>query len=1300
MAWDDKPATEISYPPYSPSPSEIEAHRTKNARIEAWTKALPEPHPGSGASVGAHSAQWSDRAPSNASGPSASRDPRYAHPFAAAGPGVRPPPPQLEIHRRPPRGTPVAPLLAQSPSHDYAADYELPRADHLVNPVHGGPTGGPGTMRSRREAYFAAALDLPLDMITEALPNNLERELHMYQHPQQWEAPQQQLHPSDEKRGGFRSLLGRSKSQVSLKHSGPPSASSSERSARGISLDPAAAAGTAGTLSKMRSMDAKLLQRASMSGSMNPVTGNGTQGMQEGAWRNTHGPVPAPGPGPSGLNNPPSMARNGSLARSKSQIHTAHAGPSAPPVSFRNDPAPAENGEPVVQLTRRTSSRGALGHKPVRGQSRTPSPHHPDATQQTPAAAPVVPVATPGVLTNNNGPRANGNAIGAVETRTSDHKKENAPVKETHTREARAPVLPSKAGPVKPLEAQTRTASKAPPALPTVVVTTPPNEGSKRVKASVTKGSKTNTSAGLPKRTSSISRAQKPSRSTSSPALASASLPSAPAPATHPAPPAPQSKSQPPSPSRASAHSPGPAQKKSVPAPTKENKRSEPVGEASKRQSKSRVFSWLPSRKAAEGKENKTKAPASQSSRRKDDLGQSQPAVVAAGGAATGQSAQRSAAQPVLHGQSKQPSNLSHHQPPAPAPETHVHHAETTMQPPLASESEQRFYTPPLNLPEQTRVQQQNVGVPPSGYEWIPQQQPPMATGQLPPGAMPMAPAPAPQPAQYGVQQGYPPQPDPYAYAGQPLPEIPAHPAHPPMTMRPPTAPAYPAIPQATGTVPPPAEAARRWLPPMFNGPSAERGDERQKRMSTHEDNTNLKKQVSSTGTATEDGTMYRTDPTSVVSMSLVSGNISHSASLADGMKLNTLDMSKVQERLATGTTTASAASPISPLDPQGISTPAKDGPVTPPRSATQITLGSGFTPLRVSDLFGGAGSESDGMPMMRSVSGNSASGKIADSNAAPNGEKGGSDGASSAAPSDDTRKNACAPGTPSKDASSPSSSSATGETGAAALTPSKFDLRGKSWSETERSCHESTPSVSEPIAIELPRLPQLPPRPPPPPPKDEVDVPDIGPDWLELGPEYGLEGQVYLHHCGSLRVLERVVEEDEEAPVPKPKPVAPKVVWQADPTAPPPPQRTGRPRRGSGSAQPSPRSGERAMPRVSPTQVRSMGPDHPFDRLPDMDEMMAGAGPSPAGAVAAEVGPLGALGLSLGPAITLNTNDTSGTSGSTAFSGSAEAEMTTGEAHSTPSPARRPPQVIVIGAETEGGESGARTGQNIPRST
>jgi hypothetical protein len=112
------------------------------------------------------------------------------------------------------------------------------------------------------------------------------------------------------------------------------------------------------------------------------------------------------------------------------------------------------------------------------------------------------------------------------------------------------------------------------------------------------------------------------------------------------------------------------------------------------------------------------------------------------------------------------------------------------------------------------------------------------------------------------------------------------------------------------------------------------------------------------------------------------------------------------------------------------------------------------------------------------------------------------------------------------------------------------------------------------------------------------------------------------------------------------------------------------------------------------------MGPDHPFDRLPDMDEMMAGAGPSPAGAVAAEVGPLGALGLSLGPAITLNTNDTSGTSGSTAFSGSAEAEMTTGEAHSTPSPARRPPQVIVIGAETEGGESGARTGQNIPRST
>lgn len=570
-----------------------------------------------------------------------------------------------------------------------------------------------------------------------------------------------------------------------------------------------------------------------------------------------------------------------------------------------------------------------------------------------------------------------------------------------------------------------------------------------------------------------------------------------------------------------------------------------------------------------------------------------------------------------------------------------------------------------------------------------------------------------PVPAQqglYGAQTGYPPQPDPHAYAGQPLPEIPAHP---PMAMRPPTAQAYPAIPQATGAVPPPAERRQWFNRTMFGGPGnadpGARADERQKRMSMNEDNTNLKKQVSSTGKATRsedeatsatNGAIYRTDPTSVASMSSVSGNISHSASLEGGIStqqslrtLNTLDMSTLEERLDTGRRltgkTGTAPSPISPLDPQGISTPTTAGrtaeSVTPPRStaAGPITLGSGFTPLKVSDLFGGGGSESesesDGTPTKPRPKKSNANGTSASGNNVRNSETSDEGSARSGAPSGDTQRNGSAPGTPSRDGSLPSGLSEKGATSepsasASTLTPSKFDLRGKTWSETEQSIssHASAPSVSEPLAgIELPKLP---PRPPPKPaPEVEIDVPEIGPDWLDLEPDYlGLaDGQVFLHHCGSLRVLERVIEEDEEPAAPPPAP-APRVVWA---------EKRGRPRRGSGSAPRSPLSGEQATPRVSPTARAAQ-----LARLPDMDEYLASSERESGEAGAA---PAGALGLALGPAIELSAraprSGSSSASGSSGESGVSVAVRTGAARSARSAPPLAVRSVVVIDADGSG---------------
>lgn len=1303
----DKPPTEISYPPYSPTPSEIEAHKGKAARIEAWAEELPEPHLGSGASVGAHSAQWSDRAPSTISHGSHSISghgngtsqqqqqhqplhtvleqhdsrppgPSYHHtrpsaapgppPVAGAPPGPAPfanavPPvrPQFELHRQPSRRAPVAPVLAQSPNtQDILTVYELPRADQLVNPAlvpgaPGAPPGAPGSLRSRREAYFAAALDLPLEMLTEALPGEMERQLLMYQ--SQWDDKtiQQQQYP-EEKRGTFRSLLGRSKSQASLKHSGPPSAASSDRSARGISLDPAiaVAAGTTSTLNKTRSMDAKLLQRASMTGSMGPIpgiapgNGIGARGTQDGsAW------VIPPPPPPGHANTLP---RSGSLARSKSQIH---AGQPAPPVAFRNDSPTLDGVQPAVRLTRRTSSRGALerglkSSASVRTRSRTPSQSNADAAtvQPTSTAAPVEQAtATPGVLTSNNGLRANGNANAATETKTADRKKENAPAAGADAPEARAPgpsgKHPTAPALVKPsATSQAKSKLSAPSAPPTVVVTTPPDEASKRVKTSAAKEtSKVRAASPGRIRVNSAPHTITQPRATTTPApLASASSPIA-APAS-----APPSVVEPPlSPSRPSASKSGSSQKKAVPGSTKEKKRSEPSRKgaassatSSKRQTKSRVFAWLPSRKSGEGKERaKSKAqtfqPPRSQSNRQDAAGRSQSPAVAADAVPPTRAAQRpDVSEPVQqHGQS-QPANLSHHQPPPsmgsggeqpPADdyETLPYLAEPPAQPELAPGREQFQAVP---QPDGSQLYGQPVGgVAPVGYEWHQPPQDPVAAGVYGGGAMPMSPPlPLGQQAPNGPHVAFsPPPPDAYAYAGQPLPEA----IHPPMSQ--------------PGAVPPPSEAnapRRGWfnLSPRFGGPSnAVEVDERQTRMSTTEGNTNLKKQITPTIEDGTSGLAYGTDPTSVVSMSSVSGNISHSASLESGMTQQVPSPSTLEERLHTArlaenSTPGSAHLPD--LHSSTHTTPEQAEPVTPPPSG-HITLGQGFTPLRVS-LFGDGERESDWRPSKPgwneggSAQNDGTSGAGSASSGAPSGDwmrSGSRHGLNSSEPGPGGRTQISSDLHPSHDPHQSSghhlNNAASGEQTpnarntpdqtASALSPSKFDLRGKSWTETERSLsHASTPSVSEPLGLgpflapasfgalteaAQDRAQQEVEASAPPP------APALGKLELDLGEYLSLEGQVHLHHCGNLRVLERVVEEEE--PLPEKDRVS-RVLWAADRDradrqradggertdtadtagkAERPDQavrRTGRARSGSVSAPRSPLLGERGMPKVS----------------------------------------------------------------------------------------------------------------------
>lgn len=1179
----NKPPTEISYPPYSPSPSELEAHHGKAARIEAWTKALPDPHPGTGRSVGAHSAQWSDRTP-----PSTLRGDLPSLPDRGRG-----------VRRRPTLRVPVAPVLARSPfERDVAAELELPRADHLVHPQHVLPkTAGPGTLRSLREAYFTAALDLPLDMLTE------------------WEdappLPPLPAVPPDrdrERRGNLRSLLGRSKSHASLKAAqGPPlqSRPTDARASKGVSLDPAAAAGAAGTLSKMRSMDA-ILQRASMSGAFQAANGAGV-GMQRSSSSPVHHVAHAQLPSHPAVDS----SKEGSLDRkSSSRTDTdLQAHPASRKSSTSNAAAaPADLGPPEpVKLARRTSSRGALAHSAnsatgVRPLSRTPSPRDPDGSAAKTAVAAGAVSGVLNVLTSDNASRANGSEAANASTSAPPQQQQRFGVTDSTHGAARAPAkVPTAAAPsIKPSDtSRTGARPKAPP-LPTVVVTTPPDEGSRRVEASVTTHSNKTNIPGqpLPKRTSSISRnasQTKPSHHTSAPG---------------------------PSSSTAAAQQPSAPK----PASTKEKKRASAlVGgvppSTSKPHMRRRVFSWLGPRKKTilqEDKENQrgpgsalratVKAappPSNPASQRRDELGRAEPQAHPQPVQPPLQTSQRGPPlQPptVLHGQSQQPSSQSHHQP---APLAHgvanngMHYGAETHNPqvetynpaieiPLhrtavAPAHEQHYYTPPLSPPIPQGIQlpnheqqQQHPGPSSVPYSLWPQPPPqtPMATGLVQPrggmGAsaigMDTGPIrglqnPAAMAAQHTSQPhheyhgGY--QSGPYTHPGHPLPNV---------TMQPPMAYAEPPVPTqfTAGRLPPPSAEAilpkRQWFNhvPLFgqsnDAPAVRRtedAEESQKRMSTSTDSTNLKTQVSSPSTRSEDSAEHTTitlglgTGQSAASMCSARGSTSHSAASDVRQSTRSLDASRLQDRshqaqedrIPSRSTTASPARPNIPLTPLSPTSPcspseqgritaarntqAKDtsqtisktvGPVTPPRTPDAgLTLGSGFTPLSMG--WDGSSSCDDGTRPTRGSDGARSAGSSDCCETSEGWRSGG--GRSSGAPSGE--KNAS--GAAQSCARSTSSSS------------SGFGVSGTSWSESAaranvsaNATHASVPSVSEPMSgLQLGGLLGA----------SAAEAAGV----LEWTPAPA--AAVCLAHCGMLSVLAPVAEVAEERPLSAPCPGA-----------------------------------------------------------------------------------------------------------------------------------------------------------------
>jgi hypothetical protein len=178
------PSEEVSYPAYSPSPSSIDAHRTRPQRIANWTRNVGAGalSPTFGKNAGVGSAAWSDtnqgsvREPPLASPPANRRNSkRFSMPLPPQMPpptGPLPATPTSARSRAPPvayLASPVHQAAAaadQSGANGSAAAAAGGRADKRVSLPHPQPMRGP----SDREQYLDQALHMPLDIITELAP--------------------------------------------------------------------------------------------------------------------------------------------------------------------------------------------------------------------------------------------------------------------------------------------------------------------------------------------------------------------------------------------------------------------------------------------------------------------------------------------------------------------------------------------------------------------------------------------------------------------------------------------------------------------------------------------------------------------------------------------------------------------------------------------------------------------------------------------------------------------------------------------------------------------------------------------------------------------------------------------------------------------------------------------------------------------------------------------------------------------------------------------------------------------------